>query len=625
MDRTDKRIIFFTLSAIIVIVLVVAGVRYFPLSKIMRIGSSPEMEYTNQEQIHSQAPNTLFYDFEVDSKHENDNGLYKGVAHSGNFSTKVFGKNTYSIAINRTAGEIGLDNQDAVGMSCWVYIFPTSNEINGAFVFTINNDLGVNICWKGIPVSGNDLQLGKWFKISGLFDLSDLKLKENFKIQVYFWNNSSTDILADDFYIVFGGQKQRKGDSTFVDMTTGIAFQPRFNFPPYPVNWLEKQEVNNQNSTFLIKADDLREGEISPLDKVYKGNFMANPDAKDDLLIITTKGNVELYHFCSDKTKFTRIRTAIPADLVSLFKSGRIITGRYTGIGTTQILIITETNILLGAFDPGKDVCSSGKDNQSAFNVIWKVPLQKAKTLGFKTGVELLSDDFDGDKISELITIEKNGSWVLFKFDNSQTNPIRVIASGKEKSVQEWQSKNTTFQVSSGRFLNNYNQDLILTIFKPENSGGFSYSLRRFDAVNRHFVPLFPEKQQYSGKTIGLDTLHPEDEFFTGLFDNSGKIKILRYNREWRFDLKEIKFNDSTYQVMANMDFKGYEKDFNPKYFDVLRIIPGIFLNPGRKSLLVIGRNCKTRDTLTNKCSVFQDLPFLPNTLQFYSFPNPKK
>jgi hypothetical protein len=122
-----------------------------------------------------------------------------------------------------------------------------------------------------------------------------------------------------------------------------------------------------------------------------------------------------------------------------------------------------------------------------------------------------------------------------------------------------------------------------------------------------------------------LDTLHPDDEFFTGPFDNSGRSKVLRYSRNWRFDLKEIIFNDTTFHVMANMDFKGYEKDFNPKYYDVLRIIPGVFLKPGEESFMVIGRNCKTRDTLTNECSEFQNLPFLPNTLQFYSFQTSKK
>jgi len=616
-----KRFILFFLSAIILIVAVLAALRYFPLNKIMRIGSTPEKEYTSQAQIHSQTPNALFFDFEVDQQSGNSNGLYKGIAHSGKYSSKAFGKNSFSIAIDRKVSEIGMDNLDAVGMSSWIYIFPTSNEITGAFVFTINNDLGVNICWKGISVSGNDIPLGKWFKISGLFDLSGLKLKPDFKIQVYFWNNSSSDILVDDFYIVFGGQKPRKGDSCLVDMTKGIAFQPSFNFPPFPVNWLEKQEINNQNSTFLIKSDDLNEGEISPLDKVCTGNF-TSPDGKDDLLVVKSAGTVELYHFCEEKSKFIKIKTTMPSDLANSFKTGRIMAGRFTRPAIDQVLVITKEDLILGAFDPIKDFCSYGNDSQTTFKVTLKIALQKVTAMRLS---EFLSSDFDGDKISELVNIANNGSWAMFQLNPSQINPLTVIASGKENAVQEWRSINPAFQVSSGRFLNNFDQDLILTIFKSENSNSYSYSLRRYDAATRQFVPVFSGKQNYTGKTIGFDTLRPDDEFFTGLFDDSGRNKILRYNREWRFDLKEIKFNDTTFQVMANMDFTGYEKDFNPKYYDVLRIIPGAFLDRGTKSLLVIGRSCKTRNTITQECSEFQNLPFLPNTLQFYSFKTSKK
>jgi hypothetical protein len=622
MNRTKKRITLFALSAIILIVAVVVTLRYFPLNKILRIGSTPETEYINQEQIHSQGPNALFFDFEVDKPSGNSNNLYKGIAHSGKFSSKAFGKNTYSIAVDRKAGEIGMDNLDAVGMSSWVYIFPTSNEITGAFVFTINNDLGVNICWKGIPVSGKNVPLGKWFKISGLFDLTDLKLKENFKIQIYFWNNSSTDILVDDFYIVFGGQKQRRGDSSYVDMTKGTAFQPRFNFPPFPFKWLEKQEINNQNSTFLIKSVDLNEGEISPLDKVCKGNFTST-DGKEDILVVKSAGTVELYHFCADKSNFIKIKTTIPSELAAAFKTGRIMAGKFTRPAIDQVLIITKEDLILGAFDPVKDFCSSGNDSQTTFKVTWKMALQKITPM--RLSEFLLSCDFNGDQISELVNIANNGSWTMFQLNPSQITPLTVMASGKENTVKEWQSKKPAINVSTGKFLNNLGQDLILTIFNSEKSKSYNYSLRRYDAGSRQFVTVFSEKQNFIGKTIGLDTLCPDDEFFTGLFDNSGRNKILRYNREWRFDLKEIKFNDTTFQVMANMDFTGYEKDFNPKYFDVLRIIPGMFLNPKTLSLLVIGRNCKKREPITGECSAFQNLPFLPNTLQFYSYPNPKK
>jgi hypothetical protein len=626
MNLTRKKIILYTISAIVVIAAVVTVLRYFPLNRIMRIGSTPEREYVSQErQLQPQAPNALYFDFEIDPEKGSNNGLYKGIAHSGKFSAKVFGKNSYSIAIDRTAGEIGMNNLDAVAMSAWLYIFPTSNEINGTFVFTVNNDLGVNIYWNGINVSGKDVPMGKWFKISGLFDLSALKLKPGFKIQIYFWNNSSSDILADDFYIVFGGQKPRRGDSTYTDMTRGTAFQPRFNFPPYPVKFLKKQEISNSNSVFLVKLAELTEGVISPSDKVYKGNFTGDPDGRDELMVTRQGGIVELYRFCTDKARFTRIKTIFPADLASSLTTGKILAGRYTGTGNAQLLIIVKDGFIFGAFNPLKETCSAGKDNQATFKTIWKVSTEKLKEMGFVQGGEILNADFDGDKISELFASGNNGSWTLLKLTAAPADPLKVVASGKENSVPEWKPGNPVIRLSAGRFISNSPQDMILTIFSPGKGGGFTYSLRRFDAGTRQFAPLFPERQHFSGKTIGRDSLRPDDEFFTGPFDDSGRNKILRYSREWRYDLKEIKFNDTTFQVVANIDFSGYEKDFNPKYYEVLRIIPGIFLDPGKESLMIIGRNCRTRDAVTKECKEYRDLPFLPNTLQFYSFQPLKK
>jgi hypothetical protein len=271
MKRTQKRIAILTVSIILLIIAVMAGIRYLPLNMILRISSSPETEFVSSTRISQQAPNSLFFDFEVDPNTGNKDGLRQGIAHSGQFAAKAFGKNSYSISINRTAGEVGLDNLKAVGLSAWVYIFPTEKEIQGAYVFSVNNDLGVNICWKSVSVSGNDLPKEKWFKISGLFDLSDIKWKPEYKIQVYFWNNSSSDILVDDYFIVFGGPKERRGDSALVDMTREQPFVPRFNYAPFPFFYFEKQEINNLNSSFIINDRNSKDGYISPLARILSG------------------------------------------------------------------------------------------------------------------------------------------------------------------------------------------------------------------------------------------------------------------------------------------------------------------------------------------------------------------
>ena len=102
-------------------------------------------------------------------------------------------------------------------------------------------------------------------------------------------------------------------------------------------------------------------------------------------------------------------------------------------------------------------------------------------------------------------------------------------------------------------------------------------------------------------------------------------MKVFRYNRDWRYDLKEIRFNDSTFQVIANMDFSGYEKDYNPKYYEILRLVPAMLVSPGLTSFLVIGKNCKNKDPKEKECREFINLPVLPEIIQVFSLQKVEK
>ncbi len=624
MNRKQKRITFISILVIFLIIAGFAGIRYFPLNKILKISSTPEATFVNQSQIKSQAPNALFFDFEVDPKSGNKDGLYQGIAHSGQFSAKAFGKNSYSIAIDRTAHEVGLEHLSTIGVSAWVYIFPTDKEIQGAYVFSVNNDLGVNVCWKSVSVSGKEIPLGRWFKISGLFDLSDLTWKSGYKIQIYFWNNSSTDVLIDDYYIVFGGPKERKGDSALADMTKGQPFQSRFNYPPFPFCYFEKQEINNLNSSFIINDGNIRDGQISPSDRTFTGPFTGNSDGRDDLLVIKPNGKIELYHFCIDKSKFIHIPAFISSDLLPFFTDGEIFHGKFTATVCEQLVCILKGQILFGSFEKLTDPCSGGSGVKTTFRTLSR-SVERDLTGAVVSKATVLVADFDNDKVPEILSIGETGLWSLLKYSTTTDHNWNVKASETINPVPEWAGNEVIFRASTGKFIDPFTQEQILTVFKSKTRKNTGYSMRRFDVVKKQFVSVFPEKQQFPGKTIGMDTLKPTDEFFTGLYDNSGQGKILRYNRDWRFDLKEIKFNDTTYRILANVDFSGYEKDYNPKYFGILKIIPGRFLSNKETSFLLIGRNCKMKEERNKECDEFENLSVLPDVLQLYTYPKQSK
>ena len=620
MNKKHKKLLQFFLVLLFLIVLIVAGKTYLPVGKIFHFSPTNKERFVNHRQIHNELSNNLSFDFEVNPNSVTPSGLYKGIAHSGQFSAKVFGKNSYSLNIERKVAETGTSNLKTIAISSWVFIFPTKSKVISDLALAISNELGVNIAWKRVKVEGNEIPMGKWFKVSGLFDLSDIRMKPDYKIQVYYWNNSNADILVDDFYIVFGGPKPNKGDSTLVDLTHGVPFAPKFNFPPYPFHLFRKEEINNENSSFLIRDGEKKEGNISPYDRIFSGHFISDNRGTEDLLVINKAGKVELFTFCRDDKAFRKITPVLPPGLQSFFQSAEIITGCFSGGGTAQILLSGSKGLLVVEFEKVRDACS-GAAVQGSFKTLFKTTSNP-----FHAGTtHLIAADLDGNKITEILETAENGSWKVYRFKKGEKEPLTVLASGDNDPLKQWNSRQNIFKITPGRFLQKYPQDILLTVSGEKTKPGYSWSLLRFNPSSRSFIPCFNEKQNHLGKTIGLDTLKPGDEIFTGTFDNSGKIQVFRYNRDWRYDLKEIRFNDSTFQIIANIDFAGYENDFNPKYYEILRLVPAMLVNPGLISFLVIGKNCKNQDPKEKECKEFIDLPGLPGTIQIYSLEKAEK
>jgi hypothetical protein len=618
MQKKQKRIVIFSVILFVLVVAAVVIVQYVPISKILQVSGSKEPAFVNRQYTRPEVPNTLYCDFEVDPNSGNTGKLYKGIAHSGQYSTKTFGKNSFSFAVERKAGDIGIENLGAVAMSAWVYVFPGKDDPSGSLVFTASNDK-INVAWKGVPVGGSDVPRGKWFKVSGMFDISDVKFRPEYNLVFYFWNTSSADILVDDLYISFGGPKPRRGDSTLTDLTHGIPFSPRFNSPPYPFHLFEKEETGNGTSSFLVKNDKIKEGDISPYDRIFSGHFVSGNSGTEELLVIGRDGNAGLYSFCREKKSFRKILPVIPSDLQPFFRSGDILTGSFTSPGILQLLLSGPGGLLLGEFEKVKDRCSG-----DAVKTVFK-PLLKIPSDPFQTGKgQLIAADLDGNRITEILSVAENGSWKVFRFENPKGSPA-LLASGDSDPLKQWNRQKNPCRITAGRFLRNRQQDLLLSVSGGKSKPGPAWTLLRYDPASRTFIPCYGEKQNFLGKTIGPDTLKPGDEFLTGNFDRSGTATVFRYNRDWRYDLKEIRFGDTTFQVVANMDFSGYESDFNPKYYEVLRLVPAMLVTPGLTSLLVIGKNCKSRDPGSHECDEFIDLPDLPGTVQVCTFRNTEK
>lgn len=594
MNKKNKRLVVAGLLLLFSIVALALGLKYLPFTKLVRMPVQPEKEFVNPGTINGVSPHTLYFDFEVAPGNPVPEGFYKGIAHSGQYSVKAFGQNSFSTAVERTIGDIGAENLKAVALSAWIYVFPTSTNVKGSFVFTASNEVGVNVCWHGIGITEPEIPRGKWFKISKYFDLTSVEFKPGYKLQVYFWNNSSTDILIDDYFIVFGAAVDRRGDSARVDMTGPSGYIPKFNYPPFPVSFLEKVPLERT-------IDPV---EIEPGDFAIAGDFFNT--ATDGLLVVGKNGRMGAFACCPEKSGFRKIILNDPSALSVIAPVKKIVKGKFLSARGEQLIVMGEKGWLLCSLDPPENLCSNAGGGQGALRIIWKS--------GEHAG-SVFAGDLTGDRRSEILVVSDDGSWTVKSFDSGLKSGgvWKDVADGHEKPVDEWVRGDGDMSISSGRFVPGVANDVILTVKRNKRDGKCTYSLRRLNAPGKNWEPLFKGRQDNHGRTVGLDTLKPEDIFFT-LTGAGNKITVFRYNRDWRYDLKEIRFNDTTFAIVSGIDFTGFELDRNPKYYESLKLVPGCFLKASSHSILAIGHINESRHYKS----------ILPDFVHLYTLPETK-
>ncbi len=589
--------------------------RYFPFSKILRVRGGREIALNEALKTGSEPPNSIAFNFEIGPGKEVPNGIVMGNAHSGKYAAKAYGKNSFTPALEKPAGELGIDRLRYVSVSAWVFVKPSGEPVNAALVLAASNNVGVNICWKGIGLKDPGVPRGQWFKMSGQFDLGEVKFTADTRLQMYFWNNSSNDILIDDYYLVYGGPAPRHGDTTYVDLTKG-PFQAKFNYPPFPVKCMRMAVIGGPRGGSLIAGGETQQGMILPKDPMISGVFLTGNAGKDVLFVIPSSGKPSVYSYCNESNSFSRSGVELPLALPAPAAGKQyLLRGKFISGETEQLLYMSEKSCSLFKFSGKGGACSGG--NSLGAEVLWQS--EKFENLVFDSEKPLLAADFDGDGITELLSLNGNGDWKLYRFQAGKpAAPWALVAESKE-TTEDWKLLGNQVNLTAGHFIPGRAQAEVLTVRGNSRERKCSYTLRMYNPSLKRFVACFPGKYGPGGKITGIDSLKPADRFFCGNFGPNGTPMVMRYNRDWRYDLKEISFSDSTYQVLNNIDFEGYPADHNPKYYEVLKLVPGRYTG-SQCSFIVIGRNCRNKEQGGEDCSEYEELPGLPGFISLYSF-----
>ena len=615
----DKGKIYRNLFIVVLVLLIIAALayRYFPFSKIIRVTASKELAQIGPVKTGSEPPNSIAYDFEIARGTELPNGIVTGNAHSGQYSAKAFGKNSFTPALERLAGDLGTGKLRYIAISAWVFVKPGAEPVTAALVLAASNAMGVNLCWKGIGLKDPGVPRGKWFKMSGQFDLSDVKFANDTRVQMYFWNNSSTDIYIDDYYLVYGGPSPRRGDTTYVDLTKG-PYQEKFNYPPFPVSFMWMATIGGINGSSLANGGDGRPEPVLPSDPMICGNFIPGNSGRDVLFDLTTGGKPFIYAFCPEPGSFRRSAVEIPVAMPSVKGKQYLLRGKFIKGENEQLLYLGEKSCFLYKFNCKGGACREGSTVTA--ELLWES--EKFENLDFDSGRPLLAEDLDGDGISEILYSSAGGIWKMFRFQlKGKTGSWGLSAESKE-NLEDWSGTAGAVKLTAGHFIPGRTQAGILAVSEKGRKHGCSYTLRFYNPSVKNFISFFSQKNGLPGKIKGIDTLRVSEIFICGNFGENSSPMVMRYNRDWRFDLKQIAFSDSTYHILNDIDFAGYASDHNPKYYEVLKLIPGRFTG-NQASLLVIGRNCRSRDYNGKECDEYENLPELPDFISVYSFVKP--
>jgi len=604
------------IAILVFLLLVVLAYRYFPFSKILRIKAGKEIAQIEPAPTGAEPPNSVAFGFEVAKGKDVPGGIVSGMAHSGHYSAKAFGKNSFTPALERLAGDLGTSKLAYIAVSAWVYVKPGGDPVAAVLVLAASNAVGVNICWKGISLKDPGVPRGKWFKMSGQFDLRDVKFDNDTRVQMYFWNNSSNEIFVDDYYLVYGGPAPRKGDTTYVDLTKG-PYTEKFNYPPFPVVCMRMTDIGGIGATSLSASTDGIKESVLPSYPMISGCFIPGNSGRDVLFVMPGAGPPVIYAYCNESSEFKKSGVEMPAPLPYAKDQQYLLKGKFIAGDAEQLLYIGDKSCFLYRFSSKEGICSS---KQTAAELLWQDG--KFDRQDFNPARQLLAGDFDGNGISEILECSESGTWKMFRFQlKGKTGEWSLLAESRADQ-SDWSGAAMDVTLTAGHFIPGRAQAGILAVSRNGKERKCSYGLRYYSAASKTFNSFFSPKTGAEGRTIGIDTLKPEDRFFCGNFGVNATPMLMRYNRDWRFDLKEIRFSDSTFHIIHNLDFEGYPADHNPKYYEVLKLIPGRFTG-NQASFIVIGRNCRNKDFNGKDCDEYERNPGLPDFISVYSFLKP--
>lgn len=609
----------------------------------------------------------------------NDPRLTKEVFSSGQQSHQLSKDLEYSIGFNKLFQDIpsfqGIQ-KISIGLKSY-----SKNKIKDAvLVVSIDNvKEQKNIFWEGKPLLFEPLN--SWNNNSFSYEIKSEFISPGNSISVYVWNKTKEEFYIDDLVIdIFGNTKIANdvlvSNSNFlfdfettegivgpenikittahsgkqaIDMSDGKEYGPSVvktikeiatepfkkvsaSVWVYPTQEkpnlvLTASSINEQTGEAIFWEGKSTENSVFPLNTWTKLNASFNMPAEkltadnkiqiniwnkgktgvivDDLEIVygtpnERKGIPSALELNVQYEKgFTPIKNTPPFDVCYLNRKlfsntlteytskENIVSGDFiTSSKTDELVCIKNKKARIYSFNTDKKefekIAESGENESSLFD----------------PSNVYFSGDYNSDGKQDLLCINTtNGTWQILNYLN---NKWQIGFSGKNNLKEHWYKQ---MYISSGK---TFTDKDALTL----SNGKSLLSLQLTNGEWQEKMISIPA----SAQTV----FHSNDLYYTGSI--AGSKQTLLLNKDWRFDLKLISTDDNDPTIRYMVDFKGYESDHNPKYYEFTKLVSGNFYSEKELSLLVFSFNCVDSNFDGIKCTSIESNKQFPNKIELYTF-----
>ena len=521
---------------------------------------------------------------------ENEAGTSTDKAASGSKSLKLSPEVEYGLNITKQIKEISnYQNlrQINVELKCLA-----TKKIEALYVLAIDDAAGKNIFWDGKPITCD--KIGSWCTLHFSYEIKPDAVKSGSIIKLYPWNKAKELFYIDDISLQYMGIENRGETNTNQNSTTNFFYD--FETP----DGLTGTESIKQTTAHSGKmACDLTGG------KEYGPIVSKTVSQVSSSVLKKVSASVWVYPL-TDKTN------AVLTTGVTNTKGENIFWG---GKGTENMVCPKNkwTKINAAFILPSDKLSMDNKINVNIWN--------KGRT-------DLIIDDLEivygenNDRKGEKSTIDGNSIYENKFVSQKNKPPFKTIYFNKQTincSVFADFTPNEMYVALN--FLHDKNKLEQLIHIKDGIAEIYAYLPESKEFKKVSVRPMSADSLLKSKKEPDNDKsfFTPTDVTYNGDYFGDNNNEILKYNSDWRFDMKLIEHKADGFNIIGTVDFKGYSNDYNPKYYEFTRIISGRFINANQSSLIVISCNCAAPAFPRTKCEHFKNIATLPNSVGVYS------